>query len=122
MIPYKLGFRDISEIRMGSPFNRASVSLIGSFTPSLEGYEFQDIGLVFDSGQRCALCQWDLVGNEPRGKIWILDQENKRVSISQLIDGACLSIEELNGEIIIKLWSFDASSKKGITKHLVIKA
>lgn len=94
MIPYKISFSDISEIRMGSPFNRASVSLIGSFTPSLEGYEFQDVGLVFDNGQRCALCQWVLVGNEPRVKIWILDQESKGVSISQWIDGAYRSVNK----------------------------
>ena len=121
MIPYKLGFRDISEIRMGSPFNKAVVTLTGSFIPSLEGHEFQDVGVVFDHGERCALCQWDLVENEPRFKIWIIDQKSKGVSISQPIDGACISIEQLNGELTIKTWSFDALSKKGITRDLAIK-
>jgi len=121
MIPYKLSFNNISEVRMGSPFNKANVTLVGSYVPSLAGKEFQDVGLVCKNGIKCAIVQWDLVENEPRFKIWILDQETEKASISEPIVGACISLMESNDDLIVKVWSYDMVAKKGIVKDIVLK-
>lgn len=120
MIPYKLSFDKISEVRMGSPFNKANVVLVGSYIPSMLGYEFQDVGLVCKNGTTCALVQWDIQANEPRFRVWILNQKKERTVISQPLDGACISLEELNEDIVVKVWSFNSSSKKGVLRELTL--
>ncbi|WP_415063191.1 hypothetical protein [Bdellovibrio sp.] len=121
MIPYQLNFHNIHEIRMGSPFNKASVSLHGSYVPNLEDYEFQDVGLVFGNGRFCALAQWDTTDNEPRFKVWLLDQKNNLTSISQSISGACTSIVEINGKLLIKYWHYDPHTKTGHNEELELQ-
>lgn len=47
---YAVNFFNVSEIRMGSPYNTADINLKGPFVPDLTDYTFQDIFVISSKG------------------------------------------------------------------------
>lgn len=113
MKSYSLSFFDETEIRMGSPFMKASLLLDGEFVPNLAGHDFQNVGLVSRDGRRCVLVEWFVEDNSPGVKFWIVDGQARRVEISKKFKGACLSISEgsASADFIAELWHFDEGTR-----------
>lgn len=93
---YELEFRNISEVRMGSPYNVADVCLKGPFVPDLTDFSFQDIGVISSDGHTACLVQWETSNNEPGFRIWKIDSNSEIISRSNMIKGCCTSLLLLN--------------------------
>ena len=115
---YELKFRTLAEIRMGSPYNFAEIELEGSsFIPPLPKKGFQDKGIVSDDKSRCYLVHWETAADGgPAFSIWKLDEKEKTLMKSVIIDGCCEAIEELRaGSVVLTVWQYE----KGIRKETV---
>lgn len=99
---YEISFLNPIEIRMGSPFNLATVVIKGSFLPDLSNASFQDKGIVSKDKLSCYLIEWVTSSNEPAFRVWKLDESSRTVSKSQIIPGCCESISiENSGKISV---------------------
>ncbi len=85
-------FLNAMEIRMGSPFRCADLTLEGTWTPKLPDYDWQDVFAESDNGRFLALVAWDTTNNEPGFRIVVIDKKNKSVRISKRIAGCCKSL------------------------------
>src|SRR5262245_51805985 len=91
---YRVTFSEVQEIRMGSPFSLAKVTLEGDFVPDgIERYEFQNLHAVTPDGSVCYLVEWQLDGNDPGFRVWQLDALRRLFAHSTRIAGCCESIE-----------------------------
>jgi len=89
-------FVDLSEIRMGSPYNVCKLHLSGSWIPDLPGTDWQDLQACWDGGTLVALVRWDTPGNRPGFRIWVLDGREKTVWTSDRYPGCCRNLEWLD--------------------------
>lgn len=100
----KLTFKNIVEIRMGSPFNIAEVVLFGGFVPDLSGYTFQDIGLVDQADSVVYLVQWEIENNEPGFKIWQISSNEKSICKTNRFEGCCKEMGLVDNKLSLKVF------------------
>jgi hypothetical protein len=73
-------FKNIEEIRMGSPYNVCDLELKGKWVPDLPEYEWQDLFAKSQNNRDLALVAWDIEKNNPGFKLIIIDLKNKNQS------------------------------------------
>ena len=85
-------FSSPMEIRMGSPFRCADLTLKGSWVPDLPNYDWQDLSAESHNGRFLALVAWDIAENGPGFRIVVIDKKLKTFSESKRINGCCKSL------------------------------
>jgi hypothetical protein len=88
-----VSFSNQCEIRMGSPFNVATVEMSGSWKPDIPTDGWQDISAQSPDGRYVGLIFWDTPNNEPGFKVYTIDTVEKTISISNRIRGCCQYLE-----------------------------
>lgn len=86
---YNLKFKNITEVRMGSPFNIAEVELTGNYIPDFSQFTFQDIGLIDPSEDLAYLVQWDIQNNQPGFRVWRISSTKRNIYKTDRFDGCC---------------------------------
>ena len=86
-------FIDAGEIRMGSPYNTATLRLEGKWTPTLPLEDWQDIQAISPDGTVLGLVRWDVPNNNPGFRIVTIDAKNRRVAVCERMQGCCTGIE-----------------------------
>lgn len=85
-------FKNIEEIRMGSPYNVCDLELMGKWIPDLPAYEWQDLFANSQNNRYLALVAWAIKKNNPGFKLIIIDLKNKNIKETERITGCCKSI------------------------------
>ena len=103
---YSIGFKDLGEIRMGSPYHVAKPIITGDFVPDLSGYSFQDVSTVSSDGKDLYLVFWDLHDNSPAFRVLWLSEEERRTRTSEWVPAACreLITTDTRGLIKARVW------------------
>ncbi len=113
---YEILFFNVSEIRMGSPYNTADFKLKGPFVPDLTDYTFQDIFAISSKGNTIFLVQWDIVNNEPGFRVWKISSNPDSVCQSSHIRGCCSKVELLNDYTVTVTAYADSKEHQTILK------
>lgn len=103
-------FSNVAEIRMGSPFRGAELTLKGRWIPELPSYLWQDLSAESETGRFLALVAWDNADNQPGFKIVVIDKKNKAVQESERISGCCKSLAIVNNLITFETFNTVALS------------
>lgn len=111
---YKIEFLNQDEIRMGSPYNRANISLTGGFVPDLSNAVFQNIGLVSKNGLKCYLVEWLIENASPGFVIWKVDSNSRTVIKSTRIQGICDNLEEVENHVKVYFHRWNKSIQRNI--------
>lgn len=85
-------FRNIREIRMGSPYNVCEVEFCGDWLPPLDDHDWQDIKAESPDGRYLALVQWDSRGNSPGFHVVRIDSKRRRLHRTKRIEGVCVKL------------------------------
>ncbi len=86
-------FDNLGEVRMGSPYNLATLRIDGSWNPGLRETDWQDIHAHSESGRYHALVRWDYLDGAPGFRLFLLDAQKKKVFKSDRMEGCCSSVE-----------------------------
>ncbi len=97
----QVAFFNRREIRMGSPYNVCGIRLYGSWVPELPEADWQDIRAYRPDRKVVALVRWDVPGNVPGFRLWILDTIDEMVETSERFPGCCTSLEWKSEEEIV---------------------
>lgn len=91
---------------MGSPYHLAHPIVKGDYIPDLSGYEFQDVAAVSPDGKDLYLVFWDLQGNYPAFRVLWLNEDERRLRISDRVEAACqeLLTRETGRRITARVW------------------
>jgi len=106
---YNIDFYQISEIRMGSPYNTAKIKVHDGYFPKafLHGiYAFQDKAVVSKDGNVLFLVMWSYIQGDPGFKILKILNKERKVYSSKLMSGCCKSIELNSNDREIKVSIF----------------
>jgi len=87
----RVTFKNIREIRMGSPYNVCDASFTGNWIPPLSTNDWQNIKAVSPDKQKMALVLWNTAGNYPGFHIVRIDVKNKKYHKTKRIYGICKS-------------------------------
>jgi hypothetical protein len=104
---YEITFKNIVDIRMGSPFNGAKVELRGDFVPLFTNETFQDIYTISNDGLICFLVEWVHINNNPAFRVWKIDARQRNVLKSNRIEGCCKGISWTENCVDIIAWSLE---------------
>ena len=116
---YRVSFSNLSDIRMGSPYNTAKVSITGGYLPSAEDLTnstFQDKAAVSDDGEVCFLIEWATAHNEPAFRVWRISNIERTLRKSVVIHGCCVDVKSLsdgNGASLT-VWQFPAGERQEV--------
>ncbi len=95
--PFSISFNIISEIRHGSPYNIAHLMIDRDFPFQINIKEsWQDKYSWSPNKYGLVLIKWDIVENNPAFKIYTFDLKNKKLEISNRINGCCHKIKIRN--------------------------
>lgn len=100
---YNLAFKNICEIRMGSPFNVAEVVLSGEYVPDLSSFTFQDIGLVDSKEGVVYLVQWEIEHNVPGFRIWRISSVEQKVYKTDKLNGCCKKMTLVDNKLDLEI-------------------
>lgn len=119
---YQIHFLNKSDIRMGSPFQSATLKLSGSFVPDTAPFRFQDRSAISPDGSKCALIQWDIQENEPGFIIWHLDELHQTLKRSERLSGCCKNIAlSADGQtLFLEVWSFDSKNEQETIRKVTL--
>lgn len=111
----RVRFADVSEVRMGSPYNVCRVVLSGQWVPDLpdDGSGFQDRAAWSTDGDFLGLVQWAAGRNEPGFRVLIVDVQNRTLTRSRRIAGCCTSL----------IWSaggFEYQALRHVSRRIVV--
>jgi hypothetical protein len=90
--PLEPVFTNAMEIRMGSPYRCADLTLTGTWVPELPDYDWQDVTGESENGRFLALVAWETADNQPGFRIVMIDKKDKAVRQSKRIAGCCKSV------------------------------
>lgn len=85
----KVRFRNVREIRMGSPFNICEIGFNREWSPDLPKTDWQDLCVKREDGSAVALVRWDTPGNQPGFRIYVLEASSRSMAISDRFLGCC---------------------------------
>lgn len=106
---YSVDFTNISDVRMGSPFNIATVVLHGSYLPSLEPKAYQDIFLLTENSEAVILIKWAFDKNNVPGFVAErLSSRKQTVERSHRIPGCCRRLYLDGGKIMAEIFDHPA--------------
>mgnify|MGYP006305371023 CR=1 FL=1 len=93
-------FKNIREIRMGSPYQVCEISFKGEWIPPLPDYDWQDIKAISPDKNQIALVRWNTLGNIPGFHIIRINVEKKSYHKTRKIIGICKKIYWKDGKFI----------------------
>lgn len=108
---YTVSFSNVYDVRMGSPYNIANVSLKGDFIPDLGTGKFQDKYAVSDDGKICILIKWNSIKNNPGFILWRISEVTRDVKYSDQIMGCCDEVKIVNDKVVVTCMVYDSSKK-----------
>jgi hypothetical protein len=85
-------FRNIREIRMGSPFNLCEIKIIANWVPGLPAVDWQNLSASREDERALALVYWDTLGNLPGFRIYAIDIASQTTVVSERYPGCCQKI------------------------------
>jgi hypothetical protein len=89
----KVTFRNLQEIRMGSPYNVAELVLEGRWTPNLPKEDWQDTTSQSEDGRYVGLVAWDTLDNNPGFRVYTIDTVERTFACTKRILGCCQELE-----------------------------
>lgn len=117
MKPFEIEFDIISEIRHGSLYNVASVSIIGNSNFRINpNNSWQDIQAWSDNSQYFALVNWDFKDSDPGFRVHIFDTRSGELIETDRISGCCHSLE-IDNELNLDVEIFTLISKPNEKKQ-----
>jgi hypothetical protein len=88
----RVRFKDVGEIRMGSPYNSCRLVLTGTKVPELPETDWQDRAAYSPRKRFLGLVRWDTRGNTPGFRIFTIDSRKGACTASRRIRGLCKRI------------------------------
>lgn len=85
-------FKNIREIRMGSPYNLCEIEISGSWIPPLQTYDWQDLIAYNPDKRHIALIQWNTTGNIPGFHVVRIDSKLQKWHKTKRIPGICKKV------------------------------
>lgn len=111
MRPFEIKFDTISEIRHGSPYNVARVSIIGDANfKIIPNNHWQDIQAWSDNSQYLALVNWDFIESNPGFRVHLFDTQSGELIKTDRIKGCCHSLK-IDNELNLDMEIFDFNSE-----------
>lgn len=112
---YRIRFKNVCEVRMGSPYNIAEPELVGQFVPDLSQFDFQDKSSISISGDRVAISQWAIEENDPGFIIWCISGKKRTVWKSPRFRGICEALSFVS-EDLVEISIFNADQRTSDSK------
>lgn len=88
----RVRFKDVGEIRMGSPYSICRLELSGGKIPELPETDWQDRRAYSPDKRFLGLVRWDTPGNEPGFRIFTIDSARGTHTVSRRIKGCCVKL------------------------------
>lgn len=114
---YRINFFNMHDVRMGSPYNTASVKIDGGYVPDdMPTSGFQDLNALSQDGQTLYLVHWTMEDNSPGFKVLRLSNLTRTVTSSERISGCCQAIRlDLEQKTIeVKVWEYGRDARTEI--------
>jgi hypothetical protein len=104
---------NLSEIRMGSPFNTCDIQLIGINDLHLPKSGWQDKFAFTEDSKQLILIKWNFPNNEPGFILYSIDIENQSYQVSGQLLGLPKTVSINNeGRVLISKFYFDKTKTK----------
>jgi hypothetical protein len=104
-------FSNRQEIRMGSPYMRADLKIEG-IDIAIPNASWQDKFAISKDNKFIALVSFDLAGNEPAFKIYIIDTDKKTIRKTKRIFGLVNNISIVERKIKFNKFLYDKTKSK----------
>ncbi len=114
--PFQIKMTDVSEIRMGSPYNHCHIELIGTNKIKLPKSGWQDKYAWTSDSKRLVLVKWNLENNIPSFNFFLIDTEKDRTLESKRMLGIVDSISIIGDKVKYKnfLYNKEKSSSENL--------
>lgn len=88
----RVRFRNVREIRMGSPYRVCAIAFEGDWIPPLPADDWQDLRAASPDGRHLALVRWNTEGNVPGFHVVRIDTKMRTFHKTRRILGLCKRI------------------------------
>jgi len=88
----RVTFRNVREIRMGSPYSVCEIRLNGEWVPPLPVTDWQNIKAASPDNRYVALVRWNAAGNQPGFHVVRIDTKARKYHKTKRIAGLCRRI------------------------------
>lgn len=110
--PFQIVFKDLSEIRMGSPYNAGKVEIIGTDKIQLPEASWQDKYAWSDDSKKLVLVKWESSGALPVFRLFIIDTETGATQESIRMLGAINKLKIIDKTIYYNKFYLDKAKSK----------
>lgn len=93
-------FKNVREIRMGSPYRLCEIEFTGKWIPPLPAEDWQDLAARSPDGRYLALIRWNTEGNTPGFHVIRIDTKKKVYHKTKRILGLCREITWEKGKFV----------------------
>ncbi len=100
----EIEYKDIGEIRMGSPFSNYEITLTGDWVPDIAEDGWQNLHTRSPDNRYLVLTAWDTANNEPGFILYLIDSKKKSYLRTDTFRGACTKLEWKNDGIHWDAW------------------
>ena len=105
--PIQVFFKNVGEIRMGSPYNTCSIEIVGSEKIQLPTASWQDKLAWSDDSKALVLVKWELAGNNPAFKLVKIETETGRIQESIRMLGAINTLKLTSNTVHYNKFYYD---------------
>jgi hypothetical protein len=110
--PFKVVFKDVAEIRKGSPYNTCKIELSGTDKIKLPQAIWQDKFSWSNDSKNLVLIQWLGPGESPGFKFFIIDTENGKTTEGIKMAGAVNSLQIKGDTVTYNKFYYDKAKSK----------
>jgi hypothetical protein len=110
--PFQIVFKDVSEIRMGSPYKTGKVELVGTDKIQLPDASWQDKFAWSDDSKKLVLVKWESSGALPVFRLFMIDTESGATQESIRMLGAINSLKIVDKTIHYNKFYLDKAKSK----------
>ncbi|MCB0381539.1 MAG: hypothetical protein KDD24_09800 [Flavobacteriales bacterium] len=122
MRPFQIKYKNIGEIRHGSPYNLADIVIIGTIKFSIEkNNSWQDKCSWSRDGNNVALVKWKHIKSEPGFIIIVINSHTGKQLHSNWIQGCCHKVR-LRNDLTIYYETFTLISEQNGKKVYGLKS
>jgi len=110
--PFQVIFKNVNEVRMGSPYNSCDIEIVGTNKIQLPKASWQDKLVWSDDSKTLVLVKWDLDRNNPVFKLVKIDTETGTIQESIRMLGAVNSLKVTDNTVRYNKFYYDKVKSK----------
>jgi hypothetical protein len=110
--PFQIKVTNVDEIRMGSPYNRCDIELVGFYKTKLSKEGWQDKYAWSDDSKKLVLIKWDFENSKPGFHLFCIDAETGQTKESPRFFGLPNNISFIADKIKINKFLYDKEKSK----------